>query len=56
MADFRGRDMHPNEATWSYGLVTMVALHAPTIMDSMAGGRILGKAKTNLNRLRPMLS
>jgi hypothetical protein len=38
---FKGPGMHPNGATWSYGLLTMIVILAPAVMDS-AGGSSAG--------------
>jgi hypothetical protein len=35
---FQGRAMHPQAATWSYGLLTMIVILAPAVMDSAGGG------------------
>lgn len=35
---FRGRALHPDAATWSYGLLTMVVILAPAVADSLIGG------------------
>ena len=35
---FRGRSMHPDAATWSYGFLTMIVILAPAVMDSAGGG------------------
>ncbi len=35
---FRGQGMHPDGATWSYGLLTMIVILAPAVMDSAGGG------------------
>jgi len=35
---FRGRGLHPDAATWSYGLLTMVVILAPAVADSLIGG------------------
>lgn len=35
---FQGRAMHPDAATWSYGLLTMVVILAPAVADSLIGG------------------
>ena len=34
---FEGRGLHPNAATWSYGLLTMIVILAPAVMDSAGG-------------------
>lgn len=35
---FQGRALHPDAATWSYGLLTMVVILAPAVADSLIGG------------------
>jgi hypothetical protein len=35
---FQGRGMHPQAATWSYALLTMIVILAPAVMDSAGGG------------------
>jgi hypothetical protein len=35
---FQGRATHPEAATWSYGLLTMIVILAPAVMDSAGGG------------------
>ena len=35
---FQGKGMHPQGATWSYALLTMIVILAPAVMDSAAGG------------------
>ena len=35
---FKGRGMHPQAATWSYALLTMIVILAPAVMDSAGGG------------------
>ena len=35
---FQGRALHPQAATWSYGLMTMIVILAPAVMDSAGGG------------------
>ena len=34
---FRGRAMHPQAGTWSYGYLTMIVILAPAVMDSTGG-------------------
>lgn len=34
---FRGKGMHPQAGTWSYGYLTMIVILAPAVMDSMSG-------------------
>jgi hypothetical protein len=34
---FQGHALHPQSATWSYGLLTMIVILAPAVMDSMGG-------------------
>jgi hypothetical protein len=34
---FQGRGLHPDAATWSYGLLTMIVILAPAVADSLAG-------------------
>jgi len=35
---FSGPGMHKNGATWSYGLLTMLVILAPAVMDGQSGG------------------
>jgi hypothetical protein len=35
---FQGRGLHPDAATWSYGLLTMLVILAPAVADSLIGG------------------
>lgn len=35
---FQGRGLHPDAATWSYGLLTMIVILAPAVADSLIGG------------------
>ena len=35
---FSGPGMHPEGATWSYALLTMIVILAPAVMDSAGGG------------------
>ena len=35
---FQGRALHPDAATWSYGLLTMIVILAPAVADSLIGG------------------
>jgi hypothetical protein len=35
---FQGRGLHPQAATWSYALLTMIVILAPAVMDSAGGG------------------
>ena len=34
---FRGAALHPQGATWSYGLLTMIVILAPAVMDGLGG-------------------
>jgi len=34
---FRGRAMHPQAGTWSYGYLTMIVILGPAVMDSAGG-------------------
>jgi len=38
---FKGKAMHPEAGTWSYGFLTMIVILAPAVMDS-AGGDAAG--------------
>ncbi len=34
---FRGKAMHPDAGTWSYGYLTMIVILAPAVMDTASG-------------------